>query len=83
MDGQVEQSGNGTMEKTLSWYRVDIGEKLSDQAKKLLKEYSAIPPEEVERHVYAIVRTTSALSNSTQHTILHLLRLNLLQSPSP
>ncbi len=80
--GQVGQGGNGTVEKTLSWYRVDIGDKLSDQAKKLLEEYSGIPPEEIERHIYAVVRTASTLLNSTQHTLLHLLHLNLLQCAS-
>lgn len=37
------------------WYNPNLGRKLGDSARELLENYSKIPAEEVEEHVYKIV----------------------------
>lgn len=56
-----EGGSNPSTDQTLQWYRPEIGDKLNAQTRKLLEEYSGIPPDEVEAHCYAVVCLTSPL----------------------
>jgi hypothetical protein len=42
-------------EKDVPWYTDSIGTRLGPAARKLLEEYSHIPPEQVESHIFAVV----------------------------
>ena len=41
--------------KQFPWYQVSFGSRLTPECRQLFEEYSRIAPEEVERHVYAMV----------------------------
>jgi SAM-dependent methyltransferase len=46
----------GSRDKDVPWYNDSIGSQLGPSARKLLEEYSHIPVDQVESHIYAIVR---------------------------
>ena len=54
-DPQVEKD---QYSKDVSWYSKEI-EGLNPACRELLERYSHIPPDEVEQHVFEIVRLTS------------------------
>lgn len=41
--------------KNVPWYSVDV-EKINSPARELLEKYSQIPPDQVTRHVFEVVR---------------------------
>jgi hypothetical protein len=41
--------------KQFPWYQASFGSRLTTECRQLLEEYSRIPPEKVERHVYEMV----------------------------
>lgn len=43
-------------DRDVPWYAVELHDSLSPNTRKLLEEYSHIPADEVEKHVYEIVR---------------------------
>jgi hypothetical protein len=43
----------------VSWYAESIGKQLNPKTRKLLEEYSHIPPNDVENHVLLLVQTLS------------------------
>lgn len=49
------EARNGPRDKSVSWYTDKMTGELGDSARKLLEEYSHIPSDQVESHVYAIV----------------------------
>ena len=40
------------------WYYQDIDGRIKPESRKLLEEYSHIPSEEVDSHIYKLVRNT-------------------------
>lgn len=51
----------GTQDRKALWYNNSIGSKLGEPARRLLETYSKIPSDEVEKHIYAIVRFATLL----------------------
>lgn len=45
----------GSKDKDVPWYTNSIGSRLGPSARKLLEEYSHVPAEQVEDHIYIIV----------------------------
>lgn len=50
-----------TRDKDVPWYTTSIGEQLGPAARDLLEKYARLAPEEVESHIYKIVRPSSLL----------------------
>lgn len=48
----------GTKTKGFPWYQETFGTRLTPECRRLLEEYSGVPPAEVESHVYKMVRYT-------------------------
>lgn len=53
--------------KDVPWYSSDMGNKLGDSARELLEKYSKIPADEVESHVYAVVRYYPSITSYHRH----------------
>lgn len=45
-----------TRAKDVPWYSANLGSKLGAPVRQLLENYSSIPADRVEAHVYAVVR---------------------------
>lgn len=45
----------GSRDKDVPWYTDSIGSRLGPSARKLLEDYSHIPADQVESHIYSIV----------------------------
>lgn len=41
--------------RKLPWYQTSLGNKLSPEARKLFEQYSKIPAQEVDAHIYRVV----------------------------
>jgi hypothetical protein len=50
------------------WYYKDLTNHLAPISRKLLEEYSHIPPEDVDAHVYKLVRLHSSLTHLNRLT---------------
>jgi hypothetical protein len=55
------QTRIGSRDKDVPWYTDSIGSRLGPSARKLLEEYSHIPADQVESHIYAVVRLLPSL----------------------
>jgi hypothetical protein len=51
----------GSRDKDVPWYTDSIESRLGPSARKLLEEYSHIPADQVESHIYAIVSSLTLL----------------------
>jgi len=60
----------GSRDKSVGWYSESIGTKIGDPARKLLETYSRIPPDQVEKHILAIVRLLSLHATKYKLTFL-------------
>jgi hypothetical protein len=49
------QTKIGSRDKDVPWYTDSIGTRLGPATRKLLEEYSHIPAEQVESHIFAVV----------------------------
>ena len=54
LDGPVP---NGARSVSWPWYHHELSDELTPEAKEVLEHYSGIAPEDLESHIYRIVRS--------------------------
>lgn len=54
-NGQVNGNAGSEHDKTVPWYKADIGE-IPKEAQELFENYSGIAPDRVASHILAVVR---------------------------
>ena len=69
--------------KNWPWYQESIGDKLTPTVRVLLEDYSGIPSEDVESHVYQIVCTNMRSSPRCDYTFLHTVKHRLADYITP
>lgn len=62
------------------WYHTTIGKRLGPEARELLENYSHIPPEEVDAHVYKMVCNISRIIFLSIYPIRFLLFFHSIES---
>jgi hypothetical protein len=55
--------------KQFPWYQASFGSRLTTECRQLLEEYSRIPPEEVEGHVYGMA-VSRYRADRAEHNLL-------------
>lgn len=62
--------------RKLPWYQDLLGNKLSPEARKLFEQYSKIPAQEVEAHIYRVVSCFCVMLSYTVFKCTYSLKLS-------
>lgn len=65
---RLDEKATGEKEETSVIYREGASGKIPDSARQLLEQYSKIPPDDVEAHVYKIVCLMNPIPNQSELT---------------